>query len=551
MRRIAAVLLLVLIGMAGGCSEPAQTRFQLAPDVEKPPRNVVIFFADGMDNQRLHEMLAAGLLPNIRRTFCDGGVEVADAICSMPSITYPNCSTIVTGRFPGHHGILGNFWFDRDKLKIHYYMTLDTARDVNADLVPPTIYTMLADHLTVSILAQTHKDATVSFDLKNVFDLGWIFGEYDWVNRRVGETFVEVADLANRVKRWPTVVMTYYPGVDEIGHRHGPDSREFTAVLTELDQIVANTVDAVDRLGLSEQTYFVLLADHGMVPIRPGQDFDFVAWLRHEKQVKVLNRPLTEADYVGRLETLQAYDAIATVDAGRVAMVHLRGESWPRKPGHEGVRAWATAEPAVHDLPAVEMVAARAGLDRAAVWSREGSFVVERKAEDDRKLYRVLNYRGDPLRLGDDRARALAAMVRDGWHASREWLAASAASRYPDLVPQVVEMFDSPHTGDLVVFAAEGWLLYPGEYAGHGSTLHRDMHVPLFFAGPGLPAGTRISRGRLVDLVPTLLGLLGEAGRLERFSPIDGTDLSSQLRAAPVPEPVLPRATPLRPSVRR
>jgi arylsulfatase A-like enzyme len=139
----------------------------------------------------------------------------------------------------------------------------------------------------------------------------------------------------------------------------------------------------------------------------------------------------------------------------------------------------------------------------------------------------------------------LAAFVRGGWHDSREWLAATAGSAHPDFVPQVVEMFDSPRTGDLVVFAAEGWLLYPNEKAGHGSTVYRDMHLPMFFAGPDLPAGGEIPLARLVDYAPTVLGLLGEAHRLESFPPIDGIDLSEQLRNARVPEP--PRFTPTPP----
>lgn len=534
---------LLIMACLTGCTEPAALRLKLADDVERPPHNVVIFFGDGLDVEQLHEMLDAGLLPNIRHTFVEGGVEVRHAMSSMPSITYPNCSTIVTGLFPGHHGILGNFWFDRDRSLIHYYMTLDTARDVNADLQVPTIYDMLSDRLTMSILAQTHKGVTISYDLKRTFDWGWMTGGYEWVNERVGDRFVQVVDTANRVNRWPTVLMTYYPGVDEIGHRMGPGSPEYASVLTELDNTVGEITKSVAALGLDSTTYYALIADHGMAPSRIGQDFEFIRWLRQEKRLKVLNSPLEEPTYAGRLETLAKYDAVATVDAGRVAMIHLRGTSWTHRPGPEGVRAWAVAEPAIHELPAVEMVACRGGLNRAMVWSRNGSFCVERRMEPGGKSYRLTEYSGDALDLRSDTK--LRSFAEAGWHESREWLAASAAARYPDIVPQVVEMFDSPHTGDLVVFAAEGWLLYPNERAGHGSTLRRDMHVPMFFAGPGLPAGARVPVARLVDFVPTLVGLLGESDRLQRYA-LDGIDLSGQVRAAVVTQEPLPPATPAR-----
>ncbi len=543
MPRFSMWLLLVVVWCMIGCSEPAAMRLRLTDEVVRPSRNVVIFFADGLDVQRLHEMLDAGLLPNIRRTFLEGGVEVRDALSSIPSITYPNCSTIVTGLFPGHHDILGNFWFDRDRAAIHYYMTLATARNVNQDLRAPTLYDMLSDRLTVSVLAQTHKGVTVSLDFKDVFDSGWALGRYLWVNQQVGESLPEVADLANRLQRWPTVLMTYYPGVDEIGHRQGTDSTEYAAALADLDRTVGRMTQGMTAMGLGASTYYALIADHGMVPRRAGQDFAFIDWLRHDKRMRVRNMPLDEADYADRFEKLQGYDAVATVDAGRVAMVHLRGDRWLRRPDANSVRAWATQEPAVHELPAVEMVAARSERGGATVWSRRGSFSVERRIDASLPSYRVVAYAGDPLAL--ESTPALARFVEAGWHASREWLAASATARYPDIVPQLVEMFDSPHTGDLVVFAAEDWLLYPTEWAGHGSTLHRDMHVPMFFAGPDLPAGTQIPVARLVDFTPTLLGLLGEQERIARFA-MDGVDLSAALRAAVAAETVLPPPTPPR-----
>jgi hypothetical protein len=35
-----------------------------------------------------------------------------------------------------------------------------------------------------------------------------------------------------------------------------------------------------------------------------------------------------------------------------------------------------------------------------------------------------------------------------------------------------------------------------------------------------------------VDVAPTVVGLLGESGRLAKFGPLDGIDLSGQLKAA-------------------
>jgi len=543
--RFCWVVLASVVQLAG-CAPSGPARFQLGRDVERPSRNVVVFVADGMDVHVLREMLDAGLLPNIRRTFVEGGVQVGHAISSLPSVTYPNNASIITGRFPGHHGIMGNFWFERSRLLSNYYMTIPTAWTVNQHIDAPTLYDILSDRLTVSVLAQSHKGATVSLDLQDVFTWGWAFGNYTAVDRQVAESITSVFDIARRVGQWPTILHTYYPGVDETGHRWGPDSPEYAAALENIDQAVGLITGAIATAGLTQSTYFVLLADHGMAPIRPGQDFDFIRWLRKHRRLRVRTTPLNEVAFADRFETLQDDDAVASVDAGRVAMIHLRGQrGWLHRPEPPEVITWARLDPALHDVPAVGLVAARGDDDTVRAWSRQGSLTVQRRIRNSRKEYRIIEYEGDPL--GYLQSPELAAFIRAGWHESREWLAATAASPHPDFVPQVVEMFDSPRTGDLVVFAADGWLLYPGEKAGHGSTLYRDMHLPMFFAGPDLPAGGEIPLARLVDYAPTVLGLLGETHRLESFPPIDGMDLSEQLRNARVPESPRHRPTPPRP----
>ncbi len=66
---------------------------------------------------------------------------------------------------------------------------------------------------------------------------------------------------------------------------------------------------------------------------------------------------------------------------------------------------------------------------------------------------------------------------------------------------------------------------------GHGITLFEpEIRVPWIIAGPGLPAGTTVDgAASLVDVAPTLLGLVGLPGGLKQA---DGQDLSAALRGA-------------------
>ena len=190
--------------------------------------------------------------------------------------------------------------------------------------------------------------------------------------------------------------------------------------------------------------------------------------------------------------------------------------------------------------PAIALACWPVSDNAVEVRSRHGAAIVERRGPPGAREYRLrlsaagsLADSGDPL--GYTRSSSLRLFVEKGWHDSRAWLAATAGERCPDFVPQIVEFFDSPRAGDVVLFAAGGWSFDGAWRGGHGSCMAEDMDVPLYFAGPGLPEGRTIGYARTVDVLPTVLDLLRERGRLDRVDAIDGVSLLSALLVAPQP----------------
>ena len=147
-----------------GCAPAGPARIHLGPDVRIPRRSAVIFFVDGLDLTRLDAGITAGELPNIAERFIRGGVRVTNAIASMPSNTYPNTVSLLTGQFPGHHGILGNRWFDRYEARIERYTTAITFQNANEHFRAATLFEMLSDRLTVAVQLHTRRGATVALD---------------------------------------------------------------------------------------------------------------------------------------------------------------------------------------------------------------------------------------------------------------------------------------------------------------------------------------------------------------------------------------------------
>lgn len=503
---------------------------QLEHQADRPHHSAVVFLVDGMDLTRFDEMLAAGELPNIRKRFVDGGVRVRDTVTSLPSVTYPNCTSVITGVYPGHHGIMGNFWFERSALKTHYYMTFGTYRLSNNDFIAPTLFEILHDHFTVSIQAHTRRGASQIIDNRTMFGLSWALGKFIYADTYVGLRFKEVAELASKSGRWPSVIFTYYPGVDEMAHRFGSDSEEYGEALHDIDHTVGMVSHKLDELGMGDSVYYVLVTDHSHVPIGEGRGVDMAAWLQENRGVNVRLKVIRSEEYMDRFVKLARYDVVGGLDGDRVVRFYLRGkQGWAFPPKPEEIAAFIQADPPLAQAPGVGMVLMKDGVDHVHVYTANEEARVERRMEGGQPQYRLVNIRGDLLRYRE--SPQLARLVDEGWHSSREWLAATVRSRHPDFVAQAVEMFDSTHTGEVVLFAAEDWSFDVKQQGGHGSSLPRDMFIPLFFAGADLPHGAEIGPARIVDVTPTIVGLLGEGKRLAHYR-LDGIDLSSQLRKA-------------------
>src|SRR5947208_1523157 len=77
------------------------------------PRHVVGFLWDGTNPNVLYAMAAAGEAPNVARLLEMGTAYLHGAMAGLPTVTLANHTSILTGRLPGHHGILNNAWFDR------------------------------------------------------------------------------------------------------------------------------------------------------------------------------------------------------------------------------------------------------------------------------------------------------------------------------------------------------------------------------------------------------------------------------------------------------
>ena len=539
-----AVLAGLLLAGAG-CFDSAHLAkerldFHISPEVRFADRHVILLIVDGLRGDVLDRELAAGRLPNIERYLVRRGVRARRAVSSLLTCTYPDIAATLTGFFPGHSGVPSMTFFDRATLLGRRYDSPGRMGRVREDLEQPTLFERLAPWPTVCILTQVSGGATYFVENFQTAGLAYFFGQWRWMDYLSMVRFRLVAHRARRWGEYPRLVVTYLPAVDYAAYHYGVGSRVYLERLHHVDFLVGLLITTLREEGVLDRFALILTADHGHIPTRPHSYVDLRAYLDRDLGIPTTSDSAGDnRSWAERWQRFGPYPAVLMDAGNRSAMLYLRsfaaltptlsqrerekGEgpspahSWVPRPTLEELRRYPTRGGSPVDViegllrrEEIQLVVARTGPDAVAVFSRRGEVLIRRQRParpGDDLLYSYSVLAGeDPLRYTD--AGGLKSLVGTGFHPGRQWLRLSLDTPYPDFVPQVVELFDGPRVGDVVLFAREGWSFHPGHASDHGGPLAGELFIPLLVAGPDIGTG-ELEVVRQVDVAATILEYLG------------------------------------------
>lgn len=533
---LAAVLLLC------SCSIHQRMREAARGVAEEPTRSVCVLFCDGLSAEAFERLVTDGMLPNIKHEILDRGLSFETAVTSVPSETYPNLGALLTGLFPGHHGIPANIWLDRRLRLAESHTNIFRIYSATDFLTPGarTLYERLpAD--SVAVTTPIARGATVY--AKNVIALTASYARWDWefLDRKTLDDIGDAYMGTLGVGRLPSLAWAHLLGPDEVAHADGPESPEFRAALENIDHAFGRLVRRLKRHGAYERILFVLLGDHGNSSYANDVDAE-------ELVHRALFAHPTEADCARgncilvpaggkRAKQYDVGDTQIAVGAFRGVMIWLPtsrfpedvpraftlGRKKPKKPKAPKKRARTAAAPAppiptpplsefaeaLSRAPEVALVVTRGGSPGQVVVYGPGGIadIARKEQEGDEPLFAYRIRQGvDPFGYAADPG--LGTLLAGGFHTASEWLEATARTEYPDLVVQLPEFFDSSRAPDVLLSPRNGYGFRSGKAAGHGGLSRSEMVVPFVFAGPGVTPGSR-SVARTVDLAPTLLSWLG------------------------------------------
>ena len=533
--RFAFVLTALLIVASPGCGVPSAEGpagsygldFSL-PD-GSPTDSAVVFIVDGVHAGIFREMLDTGELPALKRYFVDRGLYAPTAVANTPSVTLANLTSITTGQFPGHHGVTGINWFDRNRLLWRDYDSIAQKNALDGDYTAPTIYEQFPDRTTFSVFFQPHR-GTTKF-IENWMSAGppFFFGWYRFVDRLTLLRFNKVMDFARQRREMPAITAAYLLAPDFHAYAQGVKSDHYRDALRHTDRQIGRVLGDMERAGLLDKIIIALVSDHSLGEV--AAHFPIDRFLERELELDLAPRRMREnVPFEWRSKHYRKYPAVTYGSGDRYWAICLRkpivrGEelayaAWPVRPapadlsaypiippdGRHRTPAWKTVDllSRLTEPNAIDAVAYAVGANRVRVRRKAGEVEFRQPGGREAPItYHVITG-DDPLRWAgkvDDEALVGRPL------SPREWLAETCDTDYPDLPAQIVAYFRAPRAGDIAVFAAPNWDFRNSNRAGHGGLRPEDMHTPLLIAGPGVPKGT-IRAARTVDLVPTILTLL-------------------------------------------
>ncbi|HEX2761331.1 MAG TPA: ectonucleotide pyrophosphatase/phosphodiesterase [Rhizomicrobium sp.] len=246
---------------------------------------VLMISIDGMQPADVIDPSRGFAAPNLRKLMAEG-VYATGVRNALPTVTYPNHTTLITGVWPAKHGIAGNQTFDpkQQNMAGWYWYARDIKVPTLWDAVHQAGGKVASLSWPVSVGAASidynipeYWRARIEEDMKLVQALstpglveslqkstGLTLAQADGetVAVDVGRLRYTAALIAAKKPRFTTV---HLRGLDHVEHESGPGSAEAKAALAEIDAAVGKLVAEARKV--QPDLVVAIVSDHGFAKV--------------------------------------------------------------------------------------------------------------------------------------------------------------------------------------------------------------------------------------------------------------------------------------------
>ena len=247
---------------------------------------VLMISIDGLRPGDVLEAPARGIRVPVLTRLAQQGAYAIGVRGALPTVTYPNHTTLVTGVWPARHGVAGNIVFDplRENMDGWYWYASDikvptlwdavhaTGRPVASLGWPVTVGAASIDaNIPEYWRAHDAEDAKLERALATP-------GLPEAIERQGGAPLVDTGDTspdADALKaknavalielKRPALFTLHLSSLDEVEHAFGPGSPQAKAALERIDGEVGDIVAAARRV--QPEVVVAIVSDHGFAPV--------------------------------------------------------------------------------------------------------------------------------------------------------------------------------------------------------------------------------------------------------------------------------------------
>jgi predicted AlkP superfamily pyrophosphatase or phosphodiesterase len=209
---------------------------------------------------------------------------------SFPALTCSVQSTLLSGKPPADHGIVGNGYFDRISMKPEFW------RQESALVNGPRIWDIMRQRDSKSKVAVLFWQNTKYIDADIVITpsplhtesgiIEWCYskpsGLYEKISEQLGpfnlkdywgpfagrksSQWITDASLIILENELPDMLLVYIPHLDYVSQRSVPDSTQVQKELSFVDEIVGRFIGFTEKYGKENSVLFVI-SEYGLVPV--------------------------------------------------------------------------------------------------------------------------------------------------------------------------------------------------------------------------------------------------------------------------------------------
>ncbi|WP_127716603.1 ectonucleotide pyrophosphatase/phosphodiesterase [Halobacteriovorax sp. HLS] len=197
--------------------------------------------------------------PEFLTRFKSDGSSIESLIPSFPTKTFPNHLSLVTGRYPMNHGIVGNQFYAPDLGSS--YSLRDSNAVTNSDFYKAKPFWTLAEEQGLKSATYFWPGSEAKFN--SILPSYYLKYNHGTSHQKRIDTIVEWFSMKEEIR--PHFATLYFHDVDSAGHKFGPNSEQTKQAVHKVDNSIKQLVTKLEKLKLPLN--IIIVSDHGMAEL--------------------------------------------------------------------------------------------------------------------------------------------------------------------------------------------------------------------------------------------------------------------------------------------